>query len=81
MYGQTSFADDSVPTRSQVPHLNRVLRAEVTEMARIDGEIMNAAPAGQVFDLAADDRDELRSNPRIVRAEQITGLRLVTAAS
>jgi hypothetical protein len=42
---------------------------------------MVAAPAGQVFDRAADGRDEPRCNPRIVRAEQITGLHLVTAAS
>src|ERR1035437_9070733 len=46
MYGQTSFADDSVPARSQAPHLTRVLRAEVTEMARIDGENLKAPPGG-----------------------------------
>jgi hypothetical protein len=49
--------------------------------ARIDGEIMIAAPAGQVFDLAADDRSELQYNPRILRAKQITDLHLVTVAS
>jgi hypothetical protein len=31
--------------------------------------------------MAADRRDESRCNPRIVRAEQITDLHLVTEAS
>jgi hypothetical protein len=46
--------------------------------ARIDGEMMIAAPMGQVFDMVADERNELRYNPGIVRAELITDLHLVT---
>jgi Polyketide cyclase / dehydrase and lipid transport len=40
------------------------------EMARIDGEIVIAAPLEQVFDTVADERNEPRYNPRIVRAEK-----------
>jgi hypothetical protein len=39
-------------------------------MARIDGEIVIAAPLEQVFDMVADERNEPRYNPRIVRAEK-----------
>jgi uncharacterized protein YndB with AHSA1/START domain len=39
-------------------------------MARINGEIIIAAPAEQVFDMVADERNEPRYNPRIVRAEK-----------
>jgi uncharacterized protein YndB with AHSA1/START domain len=39
-------------------------------MTRIDGEIVIAAPVEQVFDMVADERNEPRYNPRIVRAEK-----------
>lgn len=39
-------------------------------MARIDGEIVIAAPVEQVFDLVADERNEPRYNPRIVQAQK-----------
>jgi len=39
-------------------------------MARINGEIIIAAPVEQVFDMVADERNEPRYNPRIVRAEK-----------
>ena len=39
-------------------------------MARIDGEIVIAVPAEQVFDMVADERNEPRYNPRIARAEK-----------
>ena len=39
-------------------------------MARIDGEIVIAAPVAQVFDIVADERNEPRYNPRIVRAQK-----------
>jgi uncharacterized protein YndB with AHSA1/START domain len=39
-------------------------------MSRIDGEIVIAAPVEQVFDLVADECNEPRYNPRIVRAEK-----------
>jgi Polyketide cyclase / dehydrase and lipid transport len=42
-------------------------------MAFIEGEITIARPAGQVFDFAADQRNEPRYNPRMVRAEKVTG--------
>ncbi len=39
-------------------------------MARINGEIIIAAPVEHVFDMVADERNEPRYNPRIVRAEK-----------
>jgi Polyketide cyclase / dehydrase and lipid transport len=39
-------------------------------MARIDGEIIIAAPVEQVFDMGADERNEPRYNPRIILAEK-----------
>jgi uncharacterized protein YndB with AHSA1/START domain len=39
-------------------------------VARIDGEIVIAAPVEQVFDIVADERNEPRYNPRIVRAQK-----------
>jgi hypothetical protein len=39
-------------------------------MARIEGEILIAAPVEQVFDVVADERNEPRYNPRIVRVEK-----------
>ena len=39
-------------------------------MARINGEIIIAAPGEQVFDMVADERNEPRYNPRVARAEK-----------
>ena len=39
-------------------------------MARIDGEIIIAAPVEQVFDTVADERNEPRYNPRIARVQK-----------
>jgi len=39
-------------------------------MARIEGEIIIAAPIEQVFDTVADERNEPRYNPRIIRARK-----------
>jgi uncharacterized protein YndB with AHSA1/START domain len=41
-------------------------------MARIAGEVTIKAPVAEVFDLVADERNEPRYNPRIVRAEKVT---------
>lgn len=41
-------------------------------MTRIAGEIAIAAPVERVFDVAADERNEPRYNPRIARAEKLT---------
>ena len=41
-------------------------------MTHIEGEVVIAAPVEQVFDLVADERNEPRYNPRIVRAEKIS---------
>jgi hypothetical protein len=41
-------------------------------MARIDGEIVIGRPVGGVFDYVADQSNEPRYNPRMVRAEKIT---------
>ena len=40
------------------------------QMARINGEIIIAAPVEQVFDMVADERNEPRYNPRITRADK-----------
>jgi hypothetical protein len=42
-------------------------------MARIDGEILIGRPVDVVFDFVADQRNETRYNPRMVRADKITG--------
>jgi uncharacterized protein YndB with AHSA1/START domain len=41
-------------------------------MARISGEITIEAPVEEVFDMVADERNEPRYNPRIVRAEEVS---------
>lgn len=41
-------------------------------MAHIAGEVMIHAPVDEVFDMVADERNEPRYNPRIVRAEKVT---------
>jgi uncharacterized protein YndB with AHSA1/START domain len=41
-------------------------------MARISGEVMINAPVDEVFDMVADERNEPRYNPRIVRAEKVS---------
>lgn len=41
-------------------------------MARIEGEIHIDAPVQRVFDVVADERNEPRYNPRIVRAEKVS---------
>lgn len=40
-------------------------------MTRISGEVTIDAPAETVFDLVADERNEPKYNPRIVRAEKL----------
>jgi uncharacterized protein YndB with AHSA1/START domain len=42
-------------------------------MTFIEGEIVIARPAEVVFDCVADQRNEPRYNPRMVRAEKVTG--------
>ncbi len=41
-------------------------------MAHITGEVTIKAPVDEVFDLVADERNEPKYNPRIVRAEKVT---------
>ena len=41
-------------------------------MTHITGEVTIAAPVSEVFDMVADERNEPRYNPRIVRAEKVT---------
>jgi carbon monoxide dehydrogenase subunit G len=41
-------------------------------MARIDGEIVINRPVEEVFDFVADERNEPRYNPGMVRAEMLT---------
>ena len=40
------------------------------QVARIEGEIVIAAPIELVFDIVADERNEPRYNPRIIRAQK-----------
>ena len=42
-------------------------------MARISGEVTIDAPVEEVFDFVADERNEPKYNPRIVRAEMVVG--------
>jgi Polyketide cyclase / dehydrase and lipid transport/Fasciclin domain len=41
-------------------------------MARIDGEIVINRPVEEVFDFAADERNEPRYNPRMLSSEQLS---------
>ena len=41
-------------------------------MARVEGEITISRPVEEVFDFVADERNEPRYNPRMVRAEKIS---------
>ena len=41
-------------------------------MAHIAGEVTIEAPVAEVFDIVADERNEPRYNPRIVRAEKVS---------
>jgi hypothetical protein len=41
-------------------------------MTHICGEVTIDAPVEEVFDLVADERNEPRYNPRIVRAEKLS---------
>ena len=41
-------------------------------MARVEGEIVIGRPVGVVFDYVADQGNEPRYNPQMVRAEKIT---------
>jgi hypothetical protein len=41
-------------------------------MAKIAGEIVMGRPAHAVFDFAADQRDEPRYNPRMIRADKVS---------
>jgi hypothetical protein len=41
-------------------------------MARIDGEIVINRPLEEVFDFVADERNEPRYNPRMLRAEKLS---------
>jgi hypothetical protein len=42
-------------------------------MTFIEGEIIIARPAEAVFDFAADQRNEPRYNPRMIRADEVAG--------
>jgi hypothetical protein len=42
-------------------------------MARIAGEVVIGRPVDVVFDFVADQRNEPRYNPRMVRADKVTG--------
>jgi hypothetical protein len=44
-------------------------------MARIEGEIIIDRPVDVVFDYVADQRNEPRYNPQMVRAERSMGIR------
>src|ERR1039458_10713235 len=42
-------------------------------MAQIEGEIIIGRPSEVVFDFVADERNEPSFNPRMVRAERVSG--------
>ena len=41
-------------------------------MVKIDGSTVIARPVENVFDFVADERNEPKYNPRMVRAEKVT---------
>ena len=41
-------------------------------MAHVEGEILITRPVEEVFDFVADERNEPRYNPRMLRAEKLT---------
>ena len=41
-------------------------------MAHMTGEVTIDAPVAEVFDMVADERNEPRYNPRIIRAEKVS---------
>ena len=41
-------------------------------MAHVEGEIVIARPVEEVFDFVADERNEPRYNPRMLRVEKLT---------
>ena len=41
-------------------------------MTRIEGKILIDRPVDEVFDCVADERNEPRYNPRMLRAEKLT---------
>jgi hypothetical protein len=41
-------------------------------MARIEGDVVINRPVEEVFDFVADQRNEPRYNPRMLRAEKIS---------
>jgi uncharacterized protein YndB with AHSA1/START domain len=49
-------------------------------VARIAGEVIIDAPVEEVFDLAADERNEPKYNPRMVRAEKVSQGPVTTGA-
>ena len=48
-------------------------------MARIEGELIIERPLEEVFDFVADERNELRYNPRMLRARSSRLLRSAPA--
>jgi hypothetical protein len=74
--GPSNRADgDSIPSGTSracdVTRRGSGIREEAyRQMARIEGEIVIAAPIEQVFDTVADERNEPRYNPRIIRARK-----------
>jgi hypothetical protein len=41
-------------------------------MVKIDGSTVIARPVEDVFDFVADERNEPKYNPRMIRAEKVT---------
>jgi hypothetical protein len=41
-------------------------------MAHVEGEILIGRPVAEVFDFVADERNEPRYNPRMLRAEKLS---------
>lgn len=48
------------------------IRGEAELMATIQGEILIGRPVKEVFDFVADERNETKYNPRMLRVEKVT---------
>jgi uncharacterized protein YndB with AHSA1/START domain len=61
-----------LPDSLHAANLSTGLRLVNIDMARVEGEIIINRPVQEVFDFVADERNEPRYNPRMLRAEQIS---------
>ena len=62
------LASTRIGLTTREEHLER----KTAQVVRIEGEIIINRPVEEVFDFVADERNEPRHNPQMIRAEQIS---------